>query len=931
MQLDANGFTQSVTNPNSETTQLVASSTGLLQSLTDARQHAHGFEYDDLGRLELDTDPAGGAATLSRSGTADDCTTLSTGMGRTYGYLVERLGTGATRRTDIDPAGLEDELLIRPDETRTRTHPDGTIVDTTKGPDLATSGTRFGMRAPVLTELKIRTPGGRLYKATHTRSATLADPTDPLSLVGLRDTTKVNDVFTSVREYAHSGNDRTITETSAAGRHRYVTLDEKGRVLSRELEGFHAVRFGYDPATGLLRTIKQGTPGPEGDERVYTLDYDAALRLASITNPALQSVSFPSYDGADRVLTQALPDANQVTFTYDANGNLETLTPPGRPSHGFEYTPIDLEQECLPPPVPGVVPKDTASDYNPDRPLDIVTRPDGQYIDYVYDNDIPGVATGRLRKVTLPEGDLIYEYVAATAPSGAGRLASITRPDGGKISYGYDGFLPTDATWGCASPPCAADTVLGKVAHAHDNNLRVSSETVSDPTGLVFSDTVSFGYDNDGLLTSAGSLTITRDAPPQKAGLIATTALGGAGGVTDQRMYDSFGELKSYSAVYGGATPLLQITYDQRDGLGRIVQKSESILGGVPDVYHYEYDSVGRLMKVTQGTVERNYDYDANGNRTVAPNLAGIATYDEQDRLTRYGPADHAYEYTNNGDLAARHVGGSTTTHAYDAFGNLRTVHLSDGRTVDYVIDGDNRRIGKKVDGALVQAFLYSDQHRIVAELDGDGQLVSRFVYGERPNVPEYMVRDGVTYRIVTDHLGSVRLVVAVDGLTPGDVAQRIDYDEFGIAAEVSGAGFPPFGFAGGTYDRDTRLVRFGARDYDPETVRWTAKDPTRFLGGDANLFAYASGDPVNKIDWTGQAPIVATCVLIPGCPAFVAGGAAITAFAIGKVIQGNFGKPRPPKCPDDGDDDGGRFGWCNAAHTRCKIAFRSYGDDMAK
>jgi len=32
--------------------------------------------------------------------------------------------------------------------------------------------------------------------------------------------------------------------------------------------------------------------------------------------------------------------------------------------------------------------------------------------------------------------------------------------------------------------------------------------------------------------------------------------------------------------------------------------------------------------------------------------------------------------------------------------------------------------------------------------------------------------------------------------------------------------GFQPFGFAGGLYDRDTNLVRFGARDYDPETGR---------------------------------------------------------------------------------------------------------------
>ena len=47
-----------------------------------------------------------------------------------------------------------------------------------------------------------------------------------------------------------------------------------------------------------------------------------------------------------------------------------------------------------------------------------------------------------------------------------------------------------------------------------------------------------------------------------------------------------------------------------------------------------------------------------------------------------------------------------------------------------------------------------------VAELDGSGDLVSRFVYASKGNVPDYMVKGGVTCRIISDHLGSPRLVI---------------------------------------------------------------------------------------------------------------------------------------------------------------------------
>jgi RHS repeat-associated protein len=169
---------------------------------------------------------------------------------------------------------------------------------------------------------------------------------------------------------------------------------------------------------------------------------------------------------------------------------------------------------------------------------------------------------------------------------------------------------------------------------------------------------------------------------------------------------------------------------------------------------------------------------------------------------------------------------------------------------ITYVIDGQNRRIGKKVNGALVKAWLYQDQLEPVAELDGAGNVVARFVYGSRPNIPDYVVTASGTLRIFSDHLGSPRLVV---NASTGALVQRLDYDEFGRVTLDSNPGAQPFGFAGGIYDADTGLVRFGARDYDAETGRWTGRDPVRFAGSPTNLYDYALADPVNLFDLEGM------------------------------------------------------------------------------
>ncbi|MBK6781926.1 MAG: RHS repeat-associated core domain-containing protein [Gemmatimonadetes bacterium] len=235
------------------------------------------------------------------------------------------------------------------------------------------------------------------------------------------------------------------------------------------------------------------------------------------------------------------------------------------------------------------------------------------------------------------------------------------------------------------------------------------------------------------------------------------------------------------------------------------------------------------------------------------------------------------YTYGSNGELKTKtdSATGAQTRYQYDALGNLLKVVLPTGDSVEYLMDGQNRRVGRKWNGAVTHRWLYQNQLNPIAELDSAGALVSRFVYGSRANVPDYLLRAGAVYRLVTDHLGSVRAVV--DTAT-GAVAQWTAYDAWGNVLADSGAGFQPFGFAGGMADSATGLVRFGARDYDPAVGRWTAKDPVGFGGGQAAFYTYVGNEAVNVVDPTGLA--VAPVVWAAFVAASAAASAAIEAFA---------------------------------------------------
>jgi YD repeat-containing protein len=278
---------------------------------------------------------------------------------------------------------------------------------------------------------------------------------------------------------------------------------------------------------------------------------------------------------------------------------------------------------------------------------------------------------------------------------------------------------------------------------------------------------ISFSYDPDGLLTQAGGLSLTRDA---QNGLLTGTTLDT---VTTTQSYNHFGELVTATATING-TAQYTVTYT-RDPLGRIMEQTET-LAGVTTTWGYTYDLAGRLAAVAaNGVTVSTYTSDANGNRLSHNSTPG--TYDAQDRLLEYGTI--TYTYTSNGELLTKTATptGQTTTYDYDVLGNLHTVTLSNSTRITYLVDGQNRRIGKQVNGTLVQGFFYQDQLHPIAELDGAGTVVARFVYADKGNVPAYMDKGGRTYRILSDHLGSPRLVIDI---ADGTVIQRLDYDVFG-------------------------------------------------------------------------------------------------------------------------------------------------------
>ena len=292
--------------------------------------------------------------------------------------------------------------------------------------------------------------------------------------------------------------------------------------------------------------------------------------------------------------------------------------------------------------------------------------------------------------------------------------------------------------------------------------------------------------------------------------------------------YDDGGRQKARTLTVDGAKRYeLNVT---RDDAGRITKRVETV-AGTTKTYDYEYWPDGQLKTVRDGaTVLESYAYDANGNRlghTYADDdrMTGTHVFDQAGFLVSRG-AD-TFSYADRGELQSATVGGKTVTYEYDAA----------------------QRQAARIENGQRTEFLYGDVNRpfLVTGSRAGGQLTT-YYYGVDDRLIA-LERGGQRYYVGADQVGTPRVITDASGA----VVRTFAYDSFGVRDRTKETGTfeLPIGFAGGLEDPITGLVRFGLRDYEPSTGRWTARDPILHDGG-INLYVYSGSDPVAKRDPSG-------------------------------------------------------------------------------
>jgi RHS repeat-associated protein len=548
-------------------------------------------------------------------------------------------------------------------------------------------------------------PDGKVIVFKHDGCGRLTNVVDPnmiafdLAYNNQGRITEISTGFGRLQKIVYDHRDRTQSLIDANGVTVTQTFDRRGRVLTRNYPLGGPEQFGYvlNVADVSLYTNQLGV--------VSQYLYDAQGRLT------------------DEVQALGKPDQTQIHYTYDAAGDLLTLTDGRGKNTSWKYdvygrvtNKLDhLNQELF------------RYAYDPENNLTTRwAKKTGSTTAYEYD------AVGNLTRIDYPNSpDITLDYDSLDRPTNA--VVHYLNPSDNLINrFGFNArgrVIYEDGPW-------ANDQVTYGY---RDNGLRASLSLQQAAGG---SWNVNYSYDNGNRLTDlstpAGNFHYAYD--PTRKLEVNNLTLPTSGRI--QNAYDAMARLTGTTLLNAGQLVQNQHQYLYNNASQRIQQTRT---GG--NHVDYSYDNLGQLITATarengsetlRWQEDLKYKYDAAGNLIIRTNhglvqtfaandLNQVTTINNSGTLTVAGTVTPAATgVTVNGQPAARYgdntfareglpLPNGTTTYtavATDGAGNTDThsVTVNLPNNVTFSTDGDGNLTG---DGQ--KEYVYDDEDQLTS------------------------------------------------------------------------------------------------------------------------------------------------------------------------------------------------------------------------
>lgn len=634
--------------------------------------------------------------------------------------------------------------------------------------------------------------------------------------------------------------------------------DEVGNLTSVRDPRGHITTFAYDERD---RRISSTPPYPF-QSQITRWEYDTRSNLKKETRPDL-SFRRLEYDPQSRVI-DTYGFANEHThYRRDLAGNVIEMTDPKPATYFFGYDKLNRKISAIyPRDATGSDPRGETWHYDWAGNMDLYRNPSFEYRHLDYDpRDRPWHSYWNLSETsTVPDW---FGPEITNGFDAAGRLTSVatklfgTNVNETLVSFGYD--EANRQIW-------EEQTVAGHPTR------RV--ETPRDDDGFREALNATGGFGLRYAYTKRGQLRTISDVNSAP---------------WFNYSYDRAGNVTVRQDLYWGVNDSTNILdaagVSQYDALNRPMMWEQTAVGnGAFARSHFNYDKLGRLTaswRDEQASKGEWFGYNATGQLTdVKYNADGVSGGNPQNatRTVNYAIASNTLNrqsMNDNGDVSAytpnalnqyQNVAGGEMYYdgnfnliwiggfsaSYDAMNRLYWAQSNED-TAQFVYDGLGRCLKRTINWETI--LIAYDGWKPIVEWDEWGYRKAWNVYGAGPDEILWRYADSSGHlRYHLDRMGNVAFLLDVNGA----VVEKYTYDAFGLPTVTDANGENPrpyswygnrFMFTGREYFPELGLYDYRHRFYHPILGRFVQSDPIGFSAGDANLFGYCGGDPVNWSD----------------------------------------------------------------------------------